>query len=265
MKKSVLAIPLVLSLATMLTACQIKAVSVDLDNKQVNQIEASQASQRVINTGNGTITIDFDKVKKQAERGDAEAQYLLGLAYHDYSLDYEHSDRKAVEWFAKSANQGYANAQFYLGVMYGSGVIGSGVYPDYAKEAEWLIKAANQGHGQAQVNLSKMYFRGEGVEQDNVKALEWLTKAANEGYAQAQIDLAGLYYSGEYGVEQNTVKAVEWLIKAANQDNTEAQAILSSMYKKGEGVEHEKAIEWLRKSCNDGFQAACDFYDDLNK
>ena len=54
-----------------------------------------------------------------------------------------------------------------------------GVPQDYIKAAELFQKAANQGYAAAQYNLGVMYYNGEGVPQDYVKAAELFQKAAN--------------------------------------------------------------------------------------
>ena len=49
---------------------------------------------------------------------------------------------KAKQWFEKAANQGVADAQFNLGVMYGQG---KGVRQDYAKAKEWVGESCDNG------------------------------------------------------------------------------------------------------------------------
>src|SRR5258708_846048 len=58
------------------------------------------------------------------------------------------------------AEQGYANAQTNLGIMYDEG---RGVPKDYAAAAEWLREAAEQGDALAQSDLGDMYDMGRGV------------------------------------------------------------------------------------------------------
>ena len=62
---------------------------------------------------------------------------------------------KAVEWYQRAAEQGYAAAQYHLGVMYDNG---QGVKQDYIKAVEWYQKAAEQGHAEAQFNLDLLKF-----------------------------------------------------------------------------------------------------------
>ena len=74
------------------------------------------------------------------------------------------------------AEQGNANAQFFLGLMYGNGL---GVPRDYAKALQWWRKAAEQGVAGAQYNLGQMYRYGYGVPQDYVQAHMWYSLAAS--------------------------------------------------------------------------------------
>jgi TPR repeat protein len=50
--------------------------------------------------------------------------------------------KQAVYWYQKAADQGYAKAQYNLGVMYANG---KGVLKDDKQAVYWYQKAANQG------------------------------------------------------------------------------------------------------------------------
>ena len=128
-----------------------------------------------------------------------------------------------------------------------------------------LIRLANQGNAQAQSNLGVMYYEGKGVRQDYQKAVEWYTKAANQGNAHAQYNLGVMYDEGK-GVRQDYQKAVEWFTKAANQGFATAQYASGLMYYNGEGVrqDYKKAKNFFRLSCDNGLQEGCDAYKDLN-
>ena len=88
--------------------------------------------------------------------------------------DYE----SALNEFRPLAEQGHADAQFNLGVMYRKG---QGVTQDYAEALKWYHKAAEQGDADAQNNLGVMYDKGLGVLQDDAEALKWYRKAAEQG------------------------------------------------------------------------------------
>ena len=79
------------------------------------------------------------------------------------------------------ANQGNVEAQFDLGMMYYKG---EGVRHDYTKAAQWFEKSANQGLAEAQYNLGVMYNKGEGVRQNKATAKEWFGKACDNGFQE---------------------------------------------------------------------------------
>ncbi len=55
-----------------------------------------------------------------------------------------------------------------------------------AEELEALIKAAEQGDAQAQYDLGVMYDSGQGIPEDDVQAYAWLNVAAAQGFDSAQ-------------------------------------------------------------------------------
>ncbi len=84
----------------------------------------------------------------------------------------------AFKAFSKAAEQGDAEAQFGLGVMYTDG---KGVPQDYKQAFSWYRKAAEQGLATAQFGLGAMYANGDGVPQDYVQAHKWFNLAAANG------------------------------------------------------------------------------------
>ena len=65
---------------------------------------------------------------------------------------------EAVKWYRLAADQGYADAQNNLGVMYDQG---QGVPQNYAEAVKWYRLAADQGDAAAQYNLGVMYDKGQ--------------------------------------------------------------------------------------------------------
>ena len=55
---------------------------------------------------------------------------------------------------------------------------GQGVPQDYIEAAKWYRLAAEQGHADAQHNLGVLYLQGQGVPQDYVLAHMWVNLAA---------------------------------------------------------------------------------------
>lgn len=89
---------------------------------------------------------------------------------------------EATRLYRLAAEQGYANAQFNLGVLYYSG---QGVPQDYPEAARLYRLAAEQGNANAQINLGVLYGIGRGVPQDYVTAHMWLNIAGANGIASA--------------------------------------------------------------------------------
>ncbi|MBW1719856.1 MAG: sel1 repeat family protein [Deltaproteobacteria bacterium] len=91
----------------------------------------------------------FEKWTPKAERCDPEAQELLGLKYSRSSVTWH----EAVKWFKKAAEQGYAPAQFELGVRY---EYGEGVLQDFVFAHMWYNISASKGYGKARSFLSEL-------------------------------------------------------------------------------------------------------------
>jgi len=150
---------------------------------------------------------------KDAEKGDAKAQFHLGEMYvrgKDYAT--------AVKWWLKAAEQENAEAQFLLGLTYDYGWLGG--QKDYAEAMKWYRKAAEQDYPlaqyqlvAAQYNLGVLYATGQGVKKDYAKAVKWFRKAAEQGNADAQYNLGVMYHNGQ-GVLQSNHAAVDWYYKA---------------------------------------------------
>src|SRR5436190_14425844 len=106
-------------------------------------------------------------IRPLADQGNADAQYILGIIYFA-GQGVPKNGAEAAKWFRLAADQGNADAQCSLGVMYGHG---HGVPPNYTEAIKWFRVAADQGNAIAQFNLGVMYDRGQGVSQNYGEAL----------------------------------------------------------------------------------------------
>ena len=148
---------------------------------------------------------DLKNLKSLAEQGDAEVQYNLGVMY-DNGQGVPQDYKQAVYWYTKSAKQRDAKAQNNLGAMYYNG---QGVPQDYKQAVYWYKKSAKQGNAKAQSDLGVMYYNGQGVPQDYKQAAYWLTKSAEQGNAGGQNNLGFMYANGR-GVPKDFVIAYVW-------------------------------------------------------
>ena len=87
------------------------------------------------------VAQDINTLFERAQKGDAQAQYTLGLMYVS-NRGYPQNYVQAVKWFRLAADQGDAVAQFNLGVMYDDG---QGVPQDDVQAHKWYNLAAAQG------------------------------------------------------------------------------------------------------------------------
>ena len=78
------------------------------------------------------------------------------------------------------AEAGDVKAQFNLAAMYHFRVP-----QNYVEALKWYRKATEQGLAEAQSNLGMMYYHGEGVPKDMAEATKWYRKAAEQGDADA--------------------------------------------------------------------------------
>jgi hypothetical protein len=81
------------------------------------------------------------------------------------------------------AEQGNAEAQYDLGVMY---LRGQGVLQDYKEAVKWFRLSAEQGNANAQYNLGLLYYKGEGFPKDYKEAVRLFRLSAKQGDASAQ-------------------------------------------------------------------------------
>jgi TPR repeat protein len=100
----------------------------------------------------------------------------------------------SFKWYKRAAEKGYAEAQYMLGLMYDNG---EGVPQNYSETFKWYKRAAEQGHADAQYNLGLMYHNGKGVPQNYSEAFKWYKRAAEQGVAEAQNNLGVMYENGE--------------------------------------------------------------------
>jgi uncharacterized protein len=144
-----------------------------------------------------------------SEQGDAQAQFRLGIMYAT-GTGVAQDRVEAVKWYRKAAEQGYPLAQLLLGKNYT-------VLQDYAEAAKWYRKASEQGYAPAQYELGLVYEAGAGVPQDYVEAAKWYRRAAEQNDEAAQYNLGMLYVEG-HGVAQDYVQAHLWFDLASRGD-----------------------------------------------
>jgi len=90
----------------------------------------------------------------------------------------QQDDAKTVLLITQAAERGDANAQCVLGTMYANG---QGVPKNDVTAVQLYEKAARQNYAAAQYALGWMYAHGRGVQRDEAKAVQWCLHAAKQG------------------------------------------------------------------------------------
>ena len=187
----------------------------------------------------------FPLIKKEAGKGNAEAQFYLGKIY-DYGKGTSKNIEKAVYWYQKSSSQGNPKAMYNLAYMYSHG---EGVEKDLQKAFELYSQAAQKGLPMAQYNLALIYRKGKGVRKDDQKAFEWFYKAAEQHDVDAMHAVGIAYQFGE-GVPVDRGEAAKWYEKAAEQNYLPSIQNLGALYMAdGDGLSEDwdKTYYWSQK------------------
>lgn len=88
-------------------------VWMELSGTERFEINSSGYQAGVAAYEDGDYTTAIEKLQPFAEQGHAEAQYYLGLMYY-HGLGVDENEKEAAKWFRKAAEQGHPEAQDYV-------------------------------------------------------------------------------------------------------------------------------------------------------
>ena len=98
------------------------------------------------------------KISQLATRGHPRAMYEFGTMYMKEGMWVVQSDEAGFDWWMKSANLGYAPAQFSIGASYIGGI---GVNKDLSEAKKWLEKAINSTYEKYSKVAKELYTLNE--------------------------------------------------------------------------------------------------------
>jgi TPR repeat protein len=116
----------------------------DLRSAASISANSSSADPNLVDPGSSGHSLQpktLEEVQKLAEAGDPDAEWQMGVRYHD-GQGVRQDDVQAVRWFELAAEQGYVAAQGALGAYYWRG---RGVPADLSKAYFWSAIAMAQG------------------------------------------------------------------------------------------------------------------------
>lgn len=152
--------------------------------KAQNNLASCYAEGRGVTTNQEKALMWFEKA---AVQGSLEAIFNLGKGYLLGHTVFDKDVSRGFLYMKEAAEKGLAEAQFMLGSLYHDGV---GCKLDLNESIRWLDKAVQQDHKKATTMLGDMLYRFRGHNRaDFERAICLLSKTANEGdsYAQQQL------------------------------------------------------------------------------
>jgi len=179
---------------------------------------------------------------ESASLGEAESQFILGLAYRDGWEGTVKTGSIAAHWCDLAAELGDQRPELVFGLLQQDNVR---VTPDPAKAVECLTQAAGQGNDYARVILGEMLLEGNGVPADWRNGAEWIRKSAYAGFFPAQFRLGIIYLIGDSGTPKNEVEALAWFILAAEAGSKPARHLRDLQT---QALGREVAIQAIKRS-----------------
>lgn len=175
------------------------------------------------------------QLEHQANSGDVEAKFLLGLAtLHGFAVE---EDRRLSEQYLKeAASKGHSPSAYWLGRSLTNG---------RPKESISMLKlAAAFGNAEAMSSLGIICFDGLGTPSDTEQALQWYSASAERGCSFGMVGL-GLMVE-----DREPQKAFRLFETAAAMNHPFALSKLANCYQFGKGCEkdQQKAVETYLKA-----------------
>ncbi len=192
-------------------------------------------------------TLGIEKISEKLQT--SSGQYELGELYLQRQNPGDMEN--ALSLLEKSANAGYAPAQFRYGQLL---VQGYGIEKDLKTGAAWLRMAAASGLDEAQIALADLYAQGSGVEQNWFKAKRWYDMAAKQENPQAMLKLGKAYIASARN-EEDYQWALHWFELAGNSGLPEGKYFAAKLYASGVGggKDLNKALALFQQAAKAGY------------
>ena len=206
--------------------------------------------------------------KSLAEKGNADALYLLGFA-HETGQGAEASRDLALDYYRKAADAKQKDAAYRLSFI----LLASDKEEERDQARQTLEKAAMDDPAVAGRILGEAYLRGLLTPTaDPDKAIFWWKRAGDAGDILSLL-LIGRFYDGQFGFPElvDAQQAIDFYAKAAGLGSPVAMATLGSRLLNGEEKirNEKKGREWLKKAIDEkeysAYLALGDFEENVKK
>lgn len=123
--------------------------------------------------------------------------------------------KEAVNSLKRLAERGHADSQYLLGDLYASKAIGK---PDMERSFRYFLMAAKHGHAESAYRAALCLQEGWGTPRSSTKALQFYRTAAFKNQPGALYQMGMLFFYGGMGIDDNTtnrLQGVKWLSRGA--------------------------------------------------
>lgn len=182
-------------------------------------------------------------IMKNAETGDAIAQYILGTAYLQ-GIGVESGQEKAIEWFEKAADNGENRSR---NIVANEFLFGEAEYTTEQKNKgiEYLEEFADAGEEWAEEALVDIYYKGSvnGIPSDETKAFEYADRYSEMDNIYSKFALANICDSAiaGYAPFKDDKKAAALYNQLLSEEDGEYAGTsafnLGIMFREGRGVD----------------------------
>ncbi len=165
--------------------------------------------------------------------GNADAQYQLGIIYGRGNAAAPENHVTAAQWYLKAAEQGHEGAMAHMGLNY---AYACGVERNDAESAKWFRRDADKGAAGSMFHLGRLYLAGRGVPKDVAEATRLFKQSGDLGYARGQYFYGLLTRPGE-GLKKAEIAEAEmnqWLDGYVNNDFPRALAVVRPVAARGD-------------------------------
>ncbi len=188
--------------------------------------------------------------RRAAERGDPQAQVLLGTLYLDGSgLDRNFAD--GLKWIERAATERYVLPKYVLTFIFAEGF---GTPPDVQEAAARLSGVRKvRTDAQASYFIATFYQRGFWAEKENRPILSWLFKhmGFDDEAIRRYFERRRIGSSYRWADEE---RAIAWYRKAAEAGDIGAEVNLGIIHfnPKGSNWDCAEGMKWTRKAADRG-------------
>lgn len=245
------------------------------------EIELTIESEAYLELAKDDLLIhQYDDARHELEvavrSANPQAEYLLGALY-EHALGVDRDKEKALLWYLRAAEYGYAPAQTAAAALY---IDGDDGLANYGEAYRLLTLAAQKGYRSAVFMLAKTiaygiecnevwakmaleydaydplmsvalrYMEGNAAPQDSKKGLSILKELADKGIGSAQITLAKYLIKGK-SMPKDADQAFRYLSLAAETGHDDALVELGNFYFDGAGdraPDQEEAFGYYRQA-----------------